>query len=104
MTDVSTERRRGPRRGVPLVLEDNVLELIADGRSDLRNRSGKPVMSRIAAEAGIHKQRLSGADITDLNTLGALVRCYANVHGVSDKEAMAAVLRLPDNAETTVAA
>jgi len=86
------------------VLEDNVLDLIAAGRSDLCNRRGEPVMSRIAAVAGIHKQRLSGIGKPDINTLGALVRCYANIHGVSDKEAMAAVLRLPDEAETAVAA
>ena len=104
MTDVKTARRRHRplRRGLPLLLVPDALERITAGRDDLRNSKGTPVLSRIADAAGIDKQRLSeaGAGQTpNTFTLGALVKCYAEIHGVSHAEAMAALVRLPDEAE-----
>lgn len=104
MTDVKKSGRRGPgRRGRPLQLKADVLQLIAAGRDDLLNDKGEPIPARIAKGAGIHKQRLSPLSLTDSYTMGALVDCYARLHNVSDKEAMAALLCLGDN-KTAVAA
>jgi hypothetical protein len=89
MTDV----RRSGRRGIPLRHEANILELIADGRDDLCDSNGKPVPAYIAKAAGIHKQRLSPLGF-DSWTLGALARYYAVSHNISDKEAIAALLRI----------
>jgi hypothetical protein len=89
MTDV----RRSGRRGIPLSAEANILELIVAGRDDLCDSDGKPVLARIAKAAGIHKQRLSPLGF-DSFTLGALVRYHAVSHNISDKEAIAALLRI----------
>lgn len=89
MTDV----RRSGRRGVPLRHEANILELIVDGRDDLCDNDGKPVLARVAEAAGIHKQRLSPLGF-DSWTLGALARYYAVSHNISDKEAIAVLLRI----------
>lgn len=100
MTDVS---KTGRRRGTPLRLEDNVLDLIAAGRDDLRDSDGNPVPNRIAEAAGIYRQRLSPMQPTqDPWTMGALVRYYAVSHGVSSKEAIAALLCIDEN-ETAAA-
>lgn len=100
MTDVSNT---GRRRGIPLRLEDNVLDLIAAGRDDLRDSDGKPVPSRIAEAAGLYRQRLSPMQPTqDPWTMGALIRYYAISHGISNKEAIAALLCL-DEPETVAA-
>lgn len=98
MTDVSNT---GRRRGIPLRLEGNVLDLIAAGRDDLRDSDGNPVPARIAEAVGIHRQRLSPLG-ADSRTMGALIRYYALSHNISDKEAIAALLCL-DEAETAAA-
>jgi len=100
MTDVKKSGRRGPgRRGIPLRLEADALRLIAAGRDDLLDHEGEPIPARIAKAAGIHRQRLSPPSPTDSYTMGALVRCYASVHGVTDKEAVAALLCVDDTKE-----
>lgn len=91
------------RCGRPLQLEANVLKLIAAGRDDLLDEYGEPIPARIAKAAGIHRQRLSPVSSTDSYTMGALVDCYARLHNVTDKEALAALLCLGDN-KTAVAA
>lgn len=96
MTDVKKAGRRGPgRRGIPLRLESNVLELIAAGHDDLLDGDGEPIPARIAKAAGIHRQRLSPTVAwEDSHTMGALVDCYARLHGVSEKQALAALVGL----------
>jgi len=98
MTDVSNT---GRRRRTPLRLEDDILNLVAAGRDDLCDSDGKPVPNRIAKAAGINRQNLSPLRF-DRNALGALACLYADSHGVSDKEAIAALLRI-DRAETAAA-
>lgn len=97
MTDV----RRPGRRGIPLSLRANILELLADGREDLCDSDGKPVPAYIAKAAGIHKQRLSPLGF-DKYTVGALTRFYAVSHNISDQEAIAALLCI-DEPETAAA-
>lgn len=95
MTDVKKSGRRGPgRRGIPLRLKANALELIAAGHDELLDENGKPVPARIAKAAGIHRQRLSPVAWEDPNTIGALVDCYGRTHGVSDEQALAALVDL----------
>lgn len=98
MTDVS---KTGRRRGTPLRLEDDILNLVAAGRDDLCDSDGKPVPNRIAKAAGINRQNLSPLRF-DRYALGALARLYADSHGVSDKEAIAALLCI-DKAEAAAA-
>jgi hypothetical protein len=103
MTDVTSIGLRPPRRGLPLGLEHNVFELIAAGHDELRHsKDGKPNLARIARAAGLHRQRFAdigsdnGAEYPSIFTLGAVVRCYERIHGVTEKEALAAVLRVID--------
>jgi uncharacterized heparinase superfamily protein len=98
MTDVSEP---GRRHRTPLRPEDNLLDLIAAGRDDLRDHDGNPVPNRIAKAAGIDRQRLSPIRF-DRYTLGALARFYAANHGISNKEAIAALLCI-DESETAAA-
>lgn len=104
MTDVKKSGRRGPgRRGIPLRLEANVLELIAAGHDELLDSDGEPIPARIARAAGIHRQRLSPVAWEDPYTIGALVNCHARINNISRKEALAALVDLGD-AQTVAAA
>jgi hypothetical protein len=98
MTDVS---KTGRRRGTPLRLEDDILKLVAAGRDDLCDSDGNPIRNRIAEAAGINRQNLSPLRF-DRSALGALACLYAEIHGVSDKEAIAALLCI-DRAEAAAA-
>lgn len=114
MTEV---RFTGFVRGLPLALEENVFDLIAGDRPDLR-WGGKPNLRRIARIAGINNQRLARAaqalkngnsstgPYPSVQTMGAIVRAYAVVHGVDDKTACSVVLRIidPADAEETACA
>lgn len=110
MTDI---RFTGFVRGLPLVLEPDVFDLIVGDRDDLR-WGGKPNLSRIARIAGVNHQRLARAakalengdgstgPYPHVNTMGAVVRAYAVIHGVDDKTACSVVLRVVDPADTAM--
>jgi hypothetical protein len=111
MTDVTPIGRRGPRRGFPLCLADDVFERIVQGREDLQHPDGAPNIARIAHMAGVHRQRLNevangSRGLPGIYAMGTAIHCYAKVHGVTDKEAMAVLLYVPDdeNAAEAVAA
>lgn len=102
MTDVKPIGRRGPRRGSPLCLADDVFKQIVDGREDLQHSDGKPNITRIAAIGGVYKQRLNevangSRGLPGIYAIGTAVRCYAKVHGVTTKEAIAALLYVPED-------
>jgi hypothetical protein len=110
MTDDKRSGRKRQLRGRPLTLKQNVFELIAAGHADLQHRSGKrkgqPHLARIAEAADINKQRLW--DVGGINTMGALVHCYQTIHGVTEAEALAAILcigttDMPSSSEATAA-
>jgi hypothetical protein len=101
MTDVKNSGPRRHLRGLPLDLKKDVFQLIAAGQDDLQHRGGKrkgqPNLARIARAAGVNKQRLSDIEtgttpVSRIYTMGALVRCYEQIHGVTEQEALAALL------------
>lgn len=86
-----------------------MFQRIVHGRTDLQHPDGKPNIARIASLIGVHKQRLNevangSRGLPGAYAMGTVVRCYALVHGVSDKEAMAALLYVPDEDELGMAA
>jgi hypothetical protein len=111
MTDI---RFTGFRRGLPLAPEPDVFDLIAGDDTGLRVATdGTPNLTAIAKAAGVNRQRLSearsalkdgngGAPRLSIDTLGALVRCYAVIHDVDDKTAAGIILRVSDGSEQAV--
>jgi hypothetical protein len=61
--------------------------------------------------AGVHRQRLTEVatgtrGVPGIYAMGTAIHCYAKVHGVTDKEAMAVLLYVPaheDDAEAVAA-